>query len=134
MKMAFYVPIFKHSVDGVGGSFGCTMYSSVQDVYGFHPDAIDHFEVSGDVPDTAVERLEKRPQLRLIKVKNKFLNPDEILSISGDNPQEPSDQERWHIQARVYMKSGLEITFRGSTVDEIHAEIEARIDRDFQFC
>ena len=53
MKLTYYVPIYKwgDSPDGVhGGTHGDHMYSELNDLYGFEPDAVGHFELSGVLP------------------------------------------------------------------------------------
>jgi hypothetical protein len=47
-----FVPIYEYGDPENGGAgtvFGCTVYSNLQDLFGFEPDAIDYFEVEGTV-------------------------------------------------------------------------------------
>jgi hypothetical protein len=53
MKSVFFIPIYEWGEESNtthGSSFGTTIYSELQDLYGFEPDAIAHFEVSGELP------------------------------------------------------------------------------------
>lgn len=53
MKLTYYVPIYEwgDSPDTVhGGAHGCNMYSELNDLYGFEPDAVGHMELKGVLP------------------------------------------------------------------------------------
>ena len=52
MNTIWYVPIFKWSfppdeVDGI--QHGLTIYNTLEDLYGFNPEAVGHFSLSGEV-------------------------------------------------------------------------------------
>jgi len=54
MKTTFYVPIYNWGelpTTTLGASYGCQMYSSLQDLYGFERDRIvGYYEVTGILP------------------------------------------------------------------------------------
>jgi len=53
MKLTYYIPIYEwgNSPNTVhGGCHGRNMYSELNDLYGFEPDAVGHFELTGVLP------------------------------------------------------------------------------------
>ena len=49
-KFSAYIPVYKYTENaGHDGSFGVTMYLSLDELYAYEPLAIGHFEVSGQV-------------------------------------------------------------------------------------
>lgn len=53
MKLTWYIPILSWGPDAnseAGNVSSREIYNNVQDVYGFNPDAVGHYEVSGDQP------------------------------------------------------------------------------------
>ena len=53
MKVTYYVPIYQwgNSPDAVhGGAHGTNIYSELNDLYGFEPDAVGHLELTGILP------------------------------------------------------------------------------------
>lgn len=51
MKHKWVLPVFElGDKEGTGATFGIQLFSSVQDVYGFEPEAVDYLEVEGYWP------------------------------------------------------------------------------------
>jgi hypothetical protein len=54
MRTTVYVPVYQwsdvdpNSVNGV--AYGTTIYNDLNDLYGYEPDAIGHFELQGEIP------------------------------------------------------------------------------------